>query len=329
MSEPRLPYGRTHTCGELREADTGKKTVLRGFVGRKLDASTFTIDDGSGRTLVVVSPDATEAARVAARDLAEGMFLTVSGDVQKRLRASAVIPTGAVYVRPSGIEVLSYAEGAPEEGPPNEQSPWEDRLRFRSLELRTGKTRERLIQRSAFLAGVRDALAERDFTEVDTPHLGPWSTEATDSFACPVAPDTTYALPGSPQPYKQLLMVGGVDRYFQIARCFRNEETLSPAHQLEYSALDLEMAYADDQDLFPIVEATLSKAFAAVGIELATPFPRLKYHEAMLRYGTDAPDLRFELPITALNKQLGDKLGEGRHARGLCAKGGAKVSDAE
>jgi aspartyl-tRNA synthetase len=305
MTSPLATTFRTHTCGELRAANAGESVTIAGFVhGRPDDdgGPSFDVRDRYGVTRVVFPKSGgIELFRVYER-LAPECVVRVEGTVAARAQRDPALETGDVEVTAKAIALLAKAEPLPPEFAPGSKEPkLEDRLRLRQLDLRRLEMQGRLAFRAKLILALRNALAQQGFVEVETPHLAKWTPEATQSFVVPAAGGKVFALPGTPQLYKQLLIAGGVDRYFQVARCFRNETRLGPEKQPEFTTLDVEMAYADEEDVLGVIDAVFAHAFeAALGQKIATPIPRLPYADAIVRYGTDRPDLRFGLELEDL-----------------------------
>ncbi|HLI26235.1 MAG TPA: aspartate--tRNA ligase [Chloroflexota bacterium] len=295
---------RTHTCGELRPAHAGQSCVLQGWVHRRRDHGGVVfldLRDRYGLVQVVLNPQLAPEAHAAAESVRPEYVVEVEGTVVPRPPGTENphLATGAVEVQAQRLRVLNPALTPPfsiaDEGPIDETL----RLRYRYLDLRRPAMMEHLILRHRVVKYIRDFLDARGFLEVETPILIKSTPEGARDYLVPsrLHPGRFYALPQSPQQLKQLLMVAGVDRYFQIARCFRDED-LRADRQPEFTQLDLEMAFVDREDILALIE----ELFATLVERLTSwrqtrPFRRLTYAEAMLRYGSDKPDLRFELPI--------------------------------
>jgi aspartyl-tRNA synthetase len=305
--------GRTHTCGDISAVDAGGTVTLCGWVRhvRDLGGIIFIrLADRYGESQVLVDPErAPEAARTAAACHLE-YVVVLSGTVRRRPddQVRPDQPTGEVEVLVDELEVLSPAKALPfpiaDEAPVNEEL----RLRHRYLDLRRGPMAEMLRFRHRFMLAMRNWLAGAGFLEVETPVLTRSTPEGARDFLVPsrVYPGNFYALPQSPQMYKQLLMVAGVDRYFQIARCFRDEDQRAD-RQPEFTQLDLEMSFADEEDVFDVTEGVFAASFReGIGEELKLPWPRLTWRQAMSRYGRDKPDTRFGLLLEDVTDILGD-----------------------
>jgi aspartyl-tRNA synthetase len=295
---------RTHTCGALRPADVGKPAVLLGWVHRVRDMGALLfldVRDRYGVTQVVVRDD--EALVESAKKLRSEMVVGVLGTIDRRSAETVnpKIPTGEVEVVASEIRVLNDAKRPPfsiaDEGPVTEEA----RLRFRYLDLRRPGMQEHLILRHKVSMAIRKAFDAEGFVEVETPILTKSTPEGARDYLVPsrVHDGEFFALPQSPQLFKQLLMIAGMDRYFQIARCFRDED-LRADRQPEFTQVDVEISFATPDVVFGLIEPVIQAAFAEIGVEVPTPLPRMPYSEAMAKYGSDKPDLRFALEIQEL-----------------------------
>jgi aspartyl-tRNA synthetase len=290
--------------------------------------------DREGLVQVVVQPQAAEAYREAGEVRLEYVVL-VEGEVRARPPGTENprLATGAVEVRADRLVTLARAETPP--FPLNEEQPVDEsvRLRYRYLDLRRPRMTRNLILRHRIAQAIRRALDARGFVEVETPMLIRSTPEGARDFLVPsrLQPGRFYVLPQSPQLFKQILMVAGLDRYYQIVRCFRDED-LRADRQPEFTQVDLEMSFADETAVLEVTEGVLAEAIEeATGISVQRPFPRLTYAEAMLRYGTDKPDLRFGMPIGDVSDlfaaagpdPLRGALASGEVVRGLAVPGGA------
>ena len=291
---------RTHTCGALRPDDAGQDVILMGWVRtRRNHGHLVFLDlwDREGVTQIVADPRTSAAAHDAATGLRDEAVVVVHGVVRRRpaRTENPALTTGQIEVAAQRIEVLNAPAPLPF---PVEDAPEVDealRLRYRYLDLRRDAMQRNLRLRHRVVRGLRDALDARGFLEVETPVLTRSTPEGARDYLVPsrVHPGEFYALPQSPQQMKQLLMVAGVDRYYQVARCFRDED-LRADRQPEFTQLDLEMSFVDQEDVLALVEATVVEAIASAAPDrrLVTPFPRLTHDEALARYATDKPDLR-------------------------------------
>ena len=305
------PY-RTHTCGQLRASDAGSGARLAGWVHRRRDHGQLIfldLRDRYGLTQVVV--DATEAplAHAAASRLRNEFVVSVTGAVAARLPGSENprMATGAIELRASQVDLLAEAKTPPfyinEPDAPIDEAL---RLRYRYLDIRREPMQQRLLLRSRLVQAIREIHHAQGFVEIETPNLIRSTPEGARDFIVPsrLKPGTVYALPQSPQQLKQILMVAGMDRYYQIARCFRDED-LRADRQPEFTQLDMEFAFVEERDVQNTVEAMIRHVFKqVVDVELADPFPRMTYAEAMRRYGSDKPDLRIHLELVDIADKL-------------------------
>jgi len=297
---------RTHTCGELRGSDAGKNVVLTGWVETKRDLGGFVfvdLRDRHGVTQVTFDPTAGNVLFTTAQDLRPESVIGVEGAVASRGKnINKDLPTGEIEVRATRVEVFSRANTPPftitDETTANEDL----RLRYRYLDLRRRPLATNLVLRHKIAKASRDYFDRRGFLEIETPFLTRSTPEGARDYLVPsrVNPGRFYALPQSPQLFKQLLMAAGMDRYFQIVRCFRDED-LRADRQPEFTQIDVEMSFADVDSIVEIVEGLLLHIFREVcGIEIAVPFPRLTWDEAVRDFGGDKPDLRFDLKLADL-----------------------------
>jgi len=297
---------KTVTCGELTAADVGRTVTLMGWVNRRRDhGELIFIDlrDRWGVTQVVFDPEDAREAWQQAGDARSEYVLAVSGEVARRLpgKENPALATGEIELRAQELRVLNKAETPPfvinEETEVNEEL----RLRYRYLDLRRPRMKDNILLRHRTIKYIRDYLDARGFVEIETPILFKSTPGGARDYIVPsrVHPGEFYALPQSPQQFKQLLMVAGFERYFQIARCFRDEDQRGD-RQPEFTQLDLEMSFVDREDILTLIEGLMTGLTPAVSDKRIqdSPFPRLTYREAMDRYGSDKPDLRFGLPLT-------------------------------
>jgi aspartyl-tRNA synthetase len=296
-------WQRTHTCGDLRSEHAGESVTLNGWVAARRDhGGIYFVDlrDRYGLTQVVLSEEVVGELKLAPEDV-----LCVRGEV--RLREERNInpnrETGKVEVLATSVEVLSESKLPPFEIIDDLDTGVELRLKYRFLDLRRAPLQKNLIHRSRFINAMRRAFEAQDFAEVETPILTKATPEGARDYLVPsrVRPGEFYALPQSPQIFKQLLMVSGLDRYFQVARCFRDED-LRADRQPEFTQLDMEMSFVEEDDIFQVWEKVLVETFAdAMDTEVKTPITRIRYSEAMERFGLDKPDLRFGMELVALD----------------------------
>lgn len=297
-------HKRTATCGDLNASQIGRQVTLNGWVHRLRDHGGVTfinLRDRYGITQVIVDPTEHPETADAASQLKMEYCIAVEGTVRGRPddMVNPDMATGEIEVEAAEIHVLSSSETLPFMIDEKSEARDELRQKYRYLDLRSFSMQRKLQLRHHVSFAVREALHTRDFLEMETPTLIKSTPEGARDFLVPsrLQPGRFYALPQSPQLYKQILMVAGFDRYFQIAHCFRDED-LRGDRQPEHSQIDLEMSFVSKEEVFAVVEEMLVNVFGkAMDAELATPFPRLTYQEAMNRYGSDKPDLRYELPL--------------------------------
>jgi aspartyl-tRNA synthetase len=320
---------RTHACGELTLAQEGQSVVLMGWAMRRRDhGGLIFIDlrDRTGITQVVFNPEHAGGAHEAAHQIRSEYCLALRGLVRKRPEGqdNEKIATGQIEVFVEDFEILN-----PSKTPPFMLEEWTQvneniRLRYRYLDIRRPEVFANLLLRHHCTQAARAHLNGQGFLEVETPMLTRSTPEGARDFLVPsrLTRGTFYALPQSPQLFKQLLMVGGVERYYQIARCFRDED-LRADRQPEFTQVDLEMSFVDEEDVMALTEGLVQAVVAAAGQEMALPVPRLTWAEAMDRFGLDAPDLRFGLELTDVADLVGDaefKLFREAVAKGLMVK---------
>jgi len=329
---------RTHYCGVLRKGNAGQEVTLCGFVQKNRDKGALVFVDLRDRTGVVqlIFDDATppELLKKAASVRAE-YVLMAQGTVRERSAKNPELPTGGVEVFVRDLRILSRASTPPFEITDQTNVNEELRLRYRYLDLRRGEMQKNMMLRHKIVKFTRDFFDRNGFLELETPLLIKSTPEGARDYLVPsrVHPGSFYALPQSPQLYKQLLMVAGYDRYMQIAKCFRDED-LRADRQPEFTQIDLEMSFVAEDDVMEVNEAFLAELFEQVlDVRLERPFLRLPYKEAMTRFGSDKPDIRFGLELTDLGGALTDcsfrvfagALDDGGSVRGINVKGGASL----
>jgi aspartyl-tRNA synthetase len=299
---------RTKTCGELRSADAGIETVLSGWVASSRDHGGIrfiNLRDRYGVAQVVINESSPEHIRKAAARLRDEYCISVSGNV--RLRPAEMVnkeqDTGQIEVVAADIEVLSTCDSLPFTISDTVEAREDLRQTFRYLDLRSGVMQRNMALRSAVSTEVRAAMIDQGFLEIETPTMVRSTPEGARDFIIPsrLSPGRFYALPQSPQIFKQLLMVSGLDRYFQIARCYRDEATRGD-RQPEFTQIDIEASFVEQEDIFDSVETMMVRVFSqCLNQQLETPFPRITHDVAINRYGSENPDLRFDLPLTDFN----------------------------
>ena len=329
-------YKRTHMCGELRLADEGKNVVLNGWVAkaRSLGGLVFVdLRDKTGITQITFNEDVPADVLEKAKSLRSEYCIGIKGIVRERSSKNPKLATGEVEVFADDIEIYSVSDTPPIYVKDDDNVSDELRLKYRYLDLRKSKMQRNLSVRHRVVKCARDYFDEQGFTEVETPMLIKPTPEGARDYIVPsrVHNGSFYALPQSPQMFKQLLMVAGTDRYIQIVKCFRDED-LRADRQPEFTQIDLEMSFAGVDDVIEVQEGFIRKVMKEVkGIDVATPFPRLTYAEAMERYGSDKPDTRFDIELKKLNdiftgcgfEVFTKTLAEGGDVRGICVPGGA------
>lgn len=299
---------RSHTCGELRELHIGQIVTLNGWVDNRRDlGGVIFIDlrDRYGITQIVFEPNYNSKAHSDAKDLRNEWVISVTGKVRRRPEGTEnfELETGLIDVMVDEVTVLNKAQTPPFPIEDNINTGEETRLKYRYLDLRRRPMQRNLILRHKMYQIVRKYFDENNFLEIETPFLMKSTPEGARDFLVPsrLHKGHFYALPQSPQTYKQLLMVSGFDRYFQIVRCFRDED-LRADRQYEFTQIDVEMSFVDEEDIFTIVEGLMKRLYSeTLGVDIQTPLPRLPYKDAMELYGSDKPDLRFDLKLVKLN----------------------------
>jgi aspartyl-tRNA synthetase len=301
---------RTHGAGTLRAEHAGTSVTLAGWVARRRDhggVAFLDVRDASGVVQAVVRDEILEAS--GAHGLRNEYCIAVSGVVERRPEGNAntELPTGEVEVVVGEIEVLNAAAPLPFQIDERVDVGEETRLKYRYLDLRRPAPAAAIRLRSRVNQAAREVLLARDFVEIETPTMTRSTPEGARDFLVParLRPGSWYALPQSPQLFKQLLMVAGMERYFQIARCYRDEDFRAD-RQPEFTQLDVEMSFVDQDDIIELTERLLEAIWALIDVSVPTPIPRITYADAMERYGTDKPDLRFSLELTDVTQFFAD-----------------------
>ena len=303
---------RSHTCGDLRLDHVGQTVTLQGWVDtrRDLGALVFAdLRDRYGRTQLVFGPDLDADAYATAEKLRAEDVISVRGEVRKKEHPNPELATGEVEVWVSSCEVLGVSDVTPfvvsEADPKSGRAGDEARLTYRYLDLRRPSLQRNLVLRHRLYQAARRYFDEHRFIEVETPVLMKSTPEGARDYLVPsrVQPGRFYALPQSPQTYKQLLMIGGMDRYVQITKCFRDED-LRADRQPEFTQIDVEMTFATEEQIYELMEGLMARVWKETrGIDLTTPFPRMPYAEAIRRFGSDKPDLRYGMEIVDVSEQ--------------------------
>jgi aspartyl-tRNA synthetase len=349
MAEPQAysplpPWPRTDYCGALRASDTGREVALFGWVHSRRDHGRLIfidLRDREGIVQLVFNPESNAPAHEAAEAVRSEFFAAARGKVVRRAEGTvnAELPTGEIEIAVSEFEILNPSIPPPFPIGDGDTAAEEVRLKYRYLDLRRPSMQRNLRARHQALKAIREYLDEHGFIEVETPILWKSTPEGARDYLVPsrVNPGKFYALPQSPQLLKQLLMVAGLDRYYQIARCFRDED-LRANRQPEFSQIDLEMTCPRPDDVMSVAEGMVGAAFARVlGVDIKPPAPRMTYAEAMERFGTDKPDLRFALELRNLSaafagtsfKVFADVLARGGAIYGLALGGEHQLSRRE
>ena len=305
-----MGYVRTHTCGALGASHAGQTVRLSGWVGKRRDHGGIIfidIRDRYGVTQVIIDPSVDKNAHVEGERLRNEYVVSIEGRVRARPDGmkNDKLATGAIEVVATCVQILSEAKPTPFVIDGNEGQEISEtlRLKYRYLDLRRPQLQRNIILRHKAVQIVREYLGRNDFLEIETPILYKSTPEGARDYIVPsrVNPGTFYALPQSPQTLKQLLMVSGFDRYYQIARCFRDED-LRADRQPEFSQIDIETSFLDTEHFYPLLEGLMKEVFArTIGVEVKTPFARMSYDDAMKYYGVDKPDTRFDLRLLELN----------------------------
>lgn len=327
---------RTHMCGVLTAANVDEEVVLNGWVAKQRSLGSLIFADLRDKTgIVQITFDDTIPADVfeRAESLRSEYVIGVKGIVKERAAKNPNLPTGEIEVFAKELVIYSESETPPIYIKDDDNVDDNLRLKYRYLDLRKLKMQENLKFRHKVAKVARDYFDENGFTEVETPILIKSTPEGARDYLVPsrVNPGSFYALPQSPQLFKQLLMVSGCDRYMQIAKCFRDED-LRADRQPEFTQIDLEMSFVDQDDVIAMQEGFLKRVFKeCLNVDIQTPFPRIPYDEAMERYGSDKPDTRFGFELKSLNevvagtdfKVFADALAGGGDVRGICIDGGS------
>lgn len=338
----RASWQRTHTCGELRLSDEGEVVVLNGWIENHRDHGQVVfvdVRDRYGVTQVTAHGEnegIVDGALALLQRLGAEDVVSIRGKVRRREGelANKDRATGDVELLVQEVVVLNESEPPPFEVLDEVEANEELRMRYRYLDLRRRPLQEAMIKRSRFTTAVRTYLQDNGFVDIETPILTNSTPEGARDYLVPsrVHPGKFYALPQSPQVLKQICMIAGVDRYYQIARCFRDED-LRADRQPEFTQVDLEMSFVEEDDVLDLVERTVVHAFReGFGVELPTPFPRMSFEEALDRFGSDKPDLRFGMELVDLSAHAADSafkvfsgaVAAGGVVKGLCAKGAAE-----
>ena len=292
---------RTHYCGALRAGDAGRDATIMGWVHRRRDLGNLLfldVRDRTGIVQVVFNKETQPEAHAKAEQVRSEFVVAVEGKVLQRGKANPEIATGEVELAASKLHILNTAKTPPFPVEDEINATEETRLRFRYLDLRRPKPHRNLALRHKIILEIRKVMDEMGFIEVETPMLTRSTPEGARDYLVPsrVHHGQFYALPQSPQIFKQILMIGGMDRYFQIVKCFRDED-LRADRQPEFTQLDLEMSFPRQEDIFSVIENVMVRACAVAGIKAEAPFPRILHQDAIRKYGSDKPDVRFGMEL--------------------------------
>src|SRR5271156_4365673 len=292
---------RTHYCGALRASDEGRDAIVMGWVSGRRDLGNLLfldIRDGTGIVQVVFNKEAQPAAHAKAEQARSEFVVAGEGKVVRREKANPEIATGEIELVAAKVHILNTAKTPPFPIEDEINAAEETRLRFRYLDLRRPKPHLNLALRHKIVLEMRKAMDEMGFIEVETPMLTRSTPEGARDYLVPsrVHHGQFYALPQSPQIFKQILMIGGLDRYFQIVKCFRDED-LRADRQPEFTQLDVEMSFPRQEDIFGVIENVMVRACAVAGVKADAPFPHMLYKDAIRKYGSDKPDMRFRMEL--------------------------------
>ena len=326
---------RTHTCGELRITNINQQVTLAGWVQRIRDLGAMTfidLRDRYGITQLVADNNAAEDTLKAIRELGREFVVQVNGTVRERSSKNANIPTGEIEIDITSVTVLNASVIPPFTIQDDTDGGDELRMKYRYLDLRRNAVKQNIELRHKMAQEVRKYFDEKGFLEIETPVLMKSTPEGARDFVVPsrLNPGTFYALPQSPQTFKQILMVAGYDRYFQIVKCFRDED-LRADRQPEFTQIDCEMSFVEQEDILNTFEGMLRHLFKKIkGVEFDKPFLRMTFEEAMNNYGNDKPDLRFDMKINEITNLVKGKgfsiFDQAAYIGGICATGAAEYS---
>ena len=325
---------RTHYCGALRASDEGRDAIVMGWVSGRRDLGNLLfldIRDRTGIVQVVFNKESQPVAHAKAEQARSEFVVAVEGKVIKRQKANPELATGEVELIATKLHILNNAKTPPFPIEDEINAAEETRLRYRYLDLRRPKPHRNLALRHKIVLEIRKTMDEMGFLEIETPMLTRSTPEGARDYLVPsrVHHGQFYALPQSPQIFKQILMIGGLDRYFQIVKCFRDED-LRADRQPEFTQLDVEMSFPRQEDIFNVIETVMVRACAVAGIKTQGPFPHMLYKDAILKYGSDKPDLRFGMELhevtDCFTEEAKTKLGIEGSVFALAAPGAAEYS---
>lgn len=325
---------RTHNNGQLRISNIGETVALKGWVAKKRNLGSLVfidLRDRYGITQIIVD----ETMEDLAREIKNEYILQVEGKVIERSSKNPNLATGDIEIEATKMEIINTANLTPIIVADETDALEETRLQYRYLDLRRPVMQDKIITRHKITKSIRNYLDDLDFIDIETPYLNKSTPEGARDFLVPsrVHPGSFYALPQSPQLFKQLLMVSGFEKYYQIARCFRDED-LRADRQTEFTQVDVEMSFMSTEEIIEVGEGLVGKVMKDVkGIDIPLPLPRMTWHEAMEKYGIDKPDIRFGLPLINLNETVNDvdfmvfksALEAGGHVKGINVKNQANI----
>jgi len=302
---------RTHYCGALRMADADRDAIVMGWVHRRRDLGNLLfldVRDRTGIVQVVFNKETQPDAHAKAEHVRSEFVIAVEGKVVKRQKANPEIATGEIELIAAKLQILNNAKTPPFQVEADINAAEETRLRYRYLDLRRPKPHNNLLLRHKIILEIRRTMDEMGFIEVETPMLTRSTPEGARDYLVPsrVHHGQFYALPQSPQIFKQILMIGGLDRYFQIVKCFRDED-LRADRQPEFTQLDLEMSFARQEDIFGVIEKVMVNACTVAGIKATAPFPHMLYKDCIRKYGSDKPDMRFGMELNEVTSCFPDE----------------------
>ncbi|HEX8872506.1 MAG TPA: aspartate--tRNA ligase, partial [Candidatus Acidoferrum sp.] len=325
---------RTHYCGALRANDAGRDAIVMGWVHRRRDLGNLLfldVRDRTGIVQVVFNKETQPEAHAKAEQARSEFVVAVEGKVTARQKANPDLATGEIELVAAKLHILNNAKTPPFPIEDEITAAEETRLRYRYLDLRRRKPHQNLALRHKIVLEMRKAMDEMGFIEVETPMLTRSTPEGARDYLVPsrVHHGQFYALPQSPQIFKQILMIGGLDRYFQIVKCFRDED-LRADRQPEFTQLDLEMSFPRQEDIFNVIETVMVRVCAVAGIKATAPFPHMLYKDAIRKYGSDKPDLRFGMELHEVTECFPPEAKQKLQIEGsvfaLAAPGGASYS---
>ena len=325
---------RTHYCGELRAKDEGRDAIVMGWVHRRRDLGNLLfldVRDRTGLVQAVFNKETQAKAHAKAERVRSEFVVAVEGKVVKRQKANPELASGEIELLATELHILNNAKTPPFAMEDEINAAEETRLRFRYLDLRRPKPHRNLALRHKIILEIRKVMDELGFIEVETPMLTRSTPEGARDYLVPsrTHPGKFFALPQSPQIFKQILMIAGLDKYFQIVKCFRDED-LRADRQPEFTQLDLEMSFPRQEDIFQVIETVMVRACAVAGVKVTAPFPHMLYKDVIRKYGSDKPDLRFGMELQEVThcfpEDAKQKLQIEGHVFALAARGAAGYS---